>query len=330
MAARPRTPVALPAYTPMLATTAPLPRDVSHWAAEVKWDGMRVLVYVPGDGTVTVRSRTGGDATERYPELTGVAELLGDRAAVLDGEVVALGADGAPSFGALQERMSLRRPAQIQVARHDTPVTLMAFDLLNAGGHDLTHEPYTRRRTLLTELGLDEGPVRTPPSWIGDLGAAVEWTEAYGIEGIVAKRLDSLYQPGHRSRAWIKHKHRRHVDVRVGGWLANERGELRSVLVGLPEPRGLRYLGAVGSGMGVNEAADLAEVLRSLELDRSPFVATPTDLGRPDSTVHWASPALAAEVEYAELTAGGILRQPVWKGLREITPPAELPDEPRF
>ncbi|MEZ0068250.1 bifunctional non-homologous end joining protein LigD [Streptacidiphilus sp. MAP12-20] len=319
---RARTPTALPTYSPMLATTAPLPRDESHWAAEVKWDGMRVLVYVPGDGTVQVRSRTGGDATERYPELTALAELLGGHAVVLDGEVVALGGDGTPSFGALQERMSLRRPAQIHVATHSTPVTLMVFDLLHRDGRDLTRLPYTARRTMLQELDLDRdrGPVSTPPSWIGDLHAAVEWTEAYGIEGIVAKRLDSHYEPGQRSRAWIKHKHRQSLDVRIGGWLADERGGLRSVLAGVPESLGLRYLGAVGSGIGVNESNDLAELLRHLETDRSPFLHIPADLGRPDSTVHWATPALAAEVEYQEFTAGGILRQPVWKGLREITP----------
>ncbi|WP_037605035.1 non-homologous end-joining DNA ligase [Streptacidiphilus rugosus] len=325
---RTRTPTALPLYSPMLATTAPLPRDESHWAAEVKWDGMRVLVYVPGDGSVRIRSRTGGDASERYPELVALGDLLGSHEVVLDGEVVALGLDGTPSFGALQERMSLRRPAQIQVARHATPVTLMVFDLLHRDGRDLTRLPYTARRTLLQELDLDRdrGPVRTPPSWTGDLRSAVEWTEAYGIEGIVAKRLDSLYEPGHRTRAWIKHKHRQTLDVRIGGWLADERGALRSVLAGVPESLGLRYLGAVGSGIGVNEGRDLAELLRSLETARSPFLGTPADLGRPDSTVHWATPALAAEVEYQELTAGGMLRQPVWKGLREITPP----DRPTF
>ncbi|MEY9871198.1 bifunctional non-homologous end joining protein LigD [Streptacidiphilus sp. MAP12-33] len=320
---RAHTPTALPVYSPMLATTAPLPRDEAHWAAEVKWDGMRVLVYVPGDGSVHVRSRTGGEATERFPELVAVAEALGDRAAVLDGEVVALGVNGAPSFGALQERMSLRRPSQIQAARHATPVTLMVFDLLNRDGRDLTRLPYASRRAQLQELALDHehGAVRTPPAWLGDLRSAVEWTEAYGIEGIVAKRLDSLYEPGRRSRAWIKHKHRQSMDVRLGGWLAEPAtGRLRSVLVGLSEREGLRYLGAVGSGIGVHEGEDLLALLRHLETEVSPFLGTPSDLGRPDSTVHWASPALAAEVEYQELTAGGILRQPVWKGLREVTP----------
>jgi bifunctional non-homologous end joining protein LigD len=319
---RARAPIALPVYAPMLATTAPLPRDEAHWAAEVKWDGMRVLVYAPGDGSVHVRSRTGSEATERFPELVAVAEALGDRAAVLDSEVVALGLNGSPSFGALQERMSLRRPSQIQAARHQAPVTLMVFDLLNLDGHDLTRLPYTARRAHLLELPLDQehGPVRTPPAWLGDLRSAVEWTEAYGIEGIVAKRLDSLYEPGRRSRAWIKHKHRQSVDARIGGWLADERGRLRSVLAGLPERGGLRYLGAVGSGIGVHEGEDLLVLLQHLETDVSPFLGTPADLGRPDSTVHWASPALAAEVEYQELTAGGILRAPVWKGLREVTP----------
>ncbi|WP_042391317.1 non-homologous end-joining DNA ligase [Streptacidiphilus melanogenes] len=319
---RAHTPIALPVYAPMLATTAPLPRDEAHWAAEVKWDGMRVLVYAPGDGTVHVRSRTGAEATERFPELVAVAEALGEQAAVLDGEVVALGLNGSPSFGALQERMSLRRPSQIQAARHSTPVTLMVFDLLNLDGHDLTRLPYTARRARLLELPLDQehGPVRTPPAWLGDLRSAVEWTEAYGIEGIVAKRLDSLYEPGRRSRAWIKHKHRQSVDVRLGGWLADERGRLRSVLAGLPEHGGLRYLGAVGSGIGVHEGEDLLVLLHHLETDVSPFLGTPADLGRPDSTVHWATPALTAEVEYQELTAGGIFRAPVWKGLREVTP----------
>jgi bifunctional non-homologous end joining protein LigD len=316
-------PIALPVYAPMLATSAPLPRDEAHWAAEVKWDGMRVLVYAPGDGSVHLRSRTGGEATERFPELVAVAEALGDRAAVLDGEVVALGLDGAPSFGALQERMSLRRPAQIQAARHATPATLMVFDLLNLDGHELTRLPYTARRDQLLELPLDQehGPVRTPPAWLGDLRSAMEWTQAYGIEGIVAKRLDSLYESGRRSRAWIKHKHRQSMDVRLGGWLAEKgTGRLRSVLAGLPERGGLRYLGAVGSGIGVHEGEDLLVLLRHLETHVSPFLGTPADPGRPDSTVHWATPALAAEVEYQELTAGGILRAPVWKGLREVTP----------
>ena len=301
----------------MLAGDGPLPADTGDWAAEVKWDGMRVVVAVDTAGAVKAFARSGADATARYPELAALDGLAADAPLVLDGEIVALDpATGLPSFGLLQRRMTLRQPARIRTARTRTPVTLMLFDVLVHRGETVTGRTYLERRRLLEQLVLPPGlPAAVPPAWIGDVRTGIDWTGERGMEGVILKRLASPYQPGLRSPDWLKLKFRPSVDVVIGGWLADELGEPRSLLVGTPEADGLRYTGAVGSGLSASQRRLLLPLLTDAATDTPPFAEGPVRF--PDGA-RWVVPLLQGEVEYAEATRDGQLRQPVWKGLRGI------------
>lgn len=310
-------PTGLPALRPMLASSGPMPGTPTDWAFEVKWDGMRVLCYLDGTGAVRLRSRTGNDATARYPELESLGELLPHQA-ILDAEVIAADAAGRPSFSRLQQRMTLRSPAQIKTASISVPVTLMVFDVLWLRGTDTTRLPYTERRALLDGLELHGEHVLGPPAWPGSAVAeARAWTREHGLEGIIGKRLDSPYRPGQRSRDWVKLKNVRSADVFVGAWVPGDAtgAEVKSLLVGLPAAGGLRYAGAVGTGFSQTERRALADVLRRLTARTPPFAdgIAGIDRGEP---VRFVRPVLRGEVEYLETTVRGHLRQPVWKGLR--------------
>ncbi|WP_329164700.1 non-homologous end-joining DNA ligase [Streptomyces sp. NBC_01267] len=301
---------------PMLASDGPAPADLRGWAAEVKWDGMRVLAAVDTHGVVTAYGRSGTNATARYPELGAVTALVAEAPLVLDGEVVALDSTGLPSFGRLQLRMGLAGPARIRTAQARTPVTFMIFDILMHRGTPVTGRPYLERRRLLERLDLpDDGQVAVPPVWVEDVQAGIEWTRERRMEGVIVKRLASRYQPGRRSPDWVKVKFRPSADVVIGGWSADLRGEPRSLLVGIPEADGLRYVGAVGSGLSAAARGLLLPLLRTAATDASPFMA---GAPRPPPGIHWVLPLLQGEVHYAERTRDGILRQPAWKGLRGL------------
>ncbi|WP_152626276.1 ATP-dependent DNA ligase [Streptacidiphilus carbonis] len=303
---------------PMLAGEGPPPADTRGWAAEVKWDGMRVIVAVAADGAVRAFARSGADATARYPELQSLSRLAGVAPVVLDAEVVALApGTGIPSFERLQQRMTLRQPDRIRAARARIPVTPMVFDVLRHRGEPVTGRSYLERRGLLDRLDLPhDGSVAAPPAWIGaDVPAAVEWTRERGLEGVILKRLASVYQPGRRSQDWVKVKFRPTVDVVIGGWLADARGEPRSLLLGKPDGEGLRYIGSCGSGLSAAQRSLLLPLLREAAAGRSPFTAGPP---LPVADIRWVQPLLRGEVQYAEVTDAGSLRQPAWKGLRGL------------
>ncbi|QMU70720.1 non-homologous end-joining DNA ligase [Streptacidiphilus sp. P02-A3a] len=311
------TPARPPQLEPMLATPGAMPGHPEGFALEVKWDGMRVLARLDS-GELELLARSGNEATTRYPELAELAALLPGRSAVLDGEVIATDARGRPSFGALQERMPLRRPTEIAAAMRRYPVTLMLFDVLWLDGRSLLDEPYERRRALLEALPLAGTRVVVPPAWPGSTSAqALAWTRGEGLEGLIAKRLGSRYRPGVRSRDWIKIKHVRSVDVVIGGWVSRDpEGQvLKSLLLGLPGEGGPRYVGAVGTGFSDAERRALAARLGALAVADSPFTGAVTDIDRGDP-LRFVRPELTGEVEYLGIGSGGSLRQPVWKGLR--------------
>ncbi|WP_328535342.1 ATP-dependent DNA ligase [Streptomyces sp. NBC_00344] len=303
---------------PILATDGPAPADTSGWAAEVKWDGMRVITGVGGDGTVTAFARSGADATDRYPELQALTALTQDAPLVLDGEIVALDpATGKPSFGLLQQRMSQRRSSRIQAAAVEVPVTLMLFDVLQHRGRTVAGRPYSERRRLLEGLAAEAAGDRilVPPAWINDVRSGIAWSREHQLEGVILKRLNSAYRPGLRTWDWIKVKFRPSIDVVVGGWLADARGGPRSLLVGTRSTDGLHYVGAVGSGLSSVQRRILLPLLTEAAAGTSPFTQ---GLRRAPDEVHWVLPLLEGEVQYAERTHGGYLRQPAWKGLRGL------------
>ncbi|MCU1571342.1 MAG: ligD [Naasia sp.] len=305
---------------PMLATLGSVDTVGSgqDWAFEMKWDGIRALVEVR-DGGVRVVSRNGNDLTAAYPELAGVPAAVSAATALLDGEIVAIGRGGRPDFGLLQQRMNLIRDADIQAARRSAPVHLMVFDLLEADGRALTALPYTTRREELTRTVSSAGVVQVPPEFAGSdstVHEALDASRELGLEGIVAKRRDSLYSAARRSPSWVKIKHHLMQEVVIGGWRPGQggrSGRIGSLLLGIPGGDGLTYVGKVGTGFTSRDLAAIAERLAPLEQTESPF----TDIPRADAKdAHWVAPRLVGEVEFAEWTGPGRLRQPSWRGWR--------------
>jgi bifunctional non-homologous end joining protein LigD len=310
---------------PMLATAGTLPARDEGWAYEMKWDGIRALAFAQ-DGAVRLLSRTGRDVTFVYPELEGMAAAMGVAQAVLDGEIVAFGDSEWPEFEALQQRMNISSAAQARVLAAQVPVSYLAFDLLWLDGKPLVDRPYTERRGLLDGLSLQGGNWQAPPSFIGEAGVNVQAvSREHNLEGIMAKRLQSRYEPGRRSRSWLKIKNLRRQEVVIGGWKPGEGGRaggIGSLLVGVQEANGLAYSGHVGTGFSQQTLRMLADKLAPLRRDASPFAtAVPAEDAR---SARWVEPVLVAEIAFSDWTRSGRLRAPSYKGLRDDKDPAEV------
>jgi bifunctional non-homologous end joining protein LigD len=310
---------------PMLATAGTLPARDAGWAYEMKWDGIRALAFLD-DGVVRLRSRTGRDISHVYPELAGMAAVVDARQAVLDGEVVAFGADGWPEFEALQQRMNIASAAQARALAASVPVSYLAFDLLWRDDKPLIDQPYADRRTGLDGLGLTGGNWQAPPSFTGIAGADAQAVSLeQRLEGIVAKRVQSRYEPGRRSPSWLKIKNFLRQEVVVGGWQPGEGGRaggIGSLLVGVYEAGQLVYSGHVGTGFTQQTLRMLAAKLAPLRRDTSPFGDTvPSEDAR---FARWVEPVLVAEIAYTHWTRSGRLRAPSYKGLRDDKDAAEV------
>ena len=310
---------------PMLARAGGLPSDESQWAFEVKWDGVRALAYSK-PGRLRFESRNFNDISARYPELRPLNRALSSHEALLDGEVVAFDADGRPSFERLQQRMHLTGESAVRRRARDLPVVYVIFDLLHLDGHPLVDLPYEERRKRLLELGLNGDHWQTPAHHVGHGTALLEAVRAKRLEGVIAKRLGSRYEPGRRGGAWLKIKVTRRQEVVIAGWLPGEgrrRDRIGALLTGYHDGAELRFAGKVGTGFSEPELDRLAATLRSLERPTSPFSGR-----QPQRGAIFAEPALVAEVEFTEWTAEGMLRHPSYKGLRDDKPPEAIVREP--
>ncbi|MCB2222538.1 MAG: non-homologous end-joining DNA ligase [Actinobacteria bacterium] len=288
----------------MLAVPAAAPFSDDAWLFEPKWDGVRALAA--WDGTaLRLFGRRGDDVTARYPELQGLTVPV---PAVLDGEIIALGADGLPSFEALQRRMHRDAPGD-EVAR--TPVTFVAFDLLHSG-EPLTALPLEERRGRLGALTLPAGYV-VSESVRGEGEALWAAVADRDLEGIVAKRLASPYRQGERSPEWRKVANVAFAKAVVGGFTPGEggrRGTFGALLLGQWDGPALRFVGAVGTGFS---DFDLREIRRALDTAVSgtcPFHDDPA----PGEGAAWVHPALVASVGYRNWTQAGRLRHPRFRG----------------
>jgi len=306
---------------PMLARAGELPPDDDRWAYEVKWDGVRAICFSE-PGRMRFVTRNGNDVTARYPELASLSRALSMHRAILDGEVVAFDEDNKPSFAALQGRMHLTRDAQVRRLAQANPVSYMIFDLLWLDGHSLMGRSYVQRRAALAELGLDGDRFTTPEHVVGHGAAFLAATREQGLEGVVAKRLDSGYEPGRRSGSWRKIKNVGRQEFVIGGWIPGEGRRKRSIgalLLGVNEDDGtLRAVGRAGTGFTDAELDRLAGLLAPLERPASPFVGGPT----PPRGAVFVEPRLVCEVEFMGWTNDGVLRAPSYKGLREDKPAA--------
>ena len=317
------------AIDPMRAVTGELPTDDDNWAYEIKWDGMRAIAFCR-DGDLRLQSANGLDATVRFPELAGLARSLTDHRVVLDGEVVTFDAKGRPDFGLLQPRMHVASAAVAAERAASQPVAYVLFDLLWLDGLDVMAVPYEDRVRLLGDL-VEAGPTwRVTESHRGGGADLLAVMEAQGMEGLIAKRRASRYEPGRRSGAWRKLKVRRRQEFVVGGWLPGEGNRaqtLGALLIGYHDESGaLRYAGRVGTGFTEPELQALSEVLAGASRDADPFDPPPPRAV--ELHARWVDPQLVVEVAFGEWTADGVLRHPSYLGRRADKDPARVVREP--
>ena len=317
-------------YKPMLATIGEV-ESVEHeehdWAFEMKWDGIRAIATVQAAtedsaGSVALVSRNDIDMTVTYPELAELADRV-TTDCVIDGEIVALGPSGRPEFGRLQQRMGLKKAADVEEERATTPVYLMVFDLLEVDGESLLRDEYQQRRKRLFEVVSEGEHIYVPEAFDGSLEHAMESSRELKLEGVLAKKKTSVYLPGKRTKTWLKLKHAATRDVLIIGWRTGKGGRaqtLGSLLVAAHGPDGLVYMGRVGTGFDHDQLAMLRD-----KLDEIPRKTPPAEVpAEQRKDAHWVTPKLVGEVEFGGITEAGRLRHPVWRGLREDINPEDV------
>lgn len=291
--------------------------------AEFKWDGIRAIGTWDGH-RLRLHARSGTDVTARYPELTDVDAGLGSEPCVVDGEIVALDQTGRPSFHRLQSRMHLTKAGEIAREAKRMPVAYFLFDLLSHGGTDAGALPLADRRTLLEAVTADAIEEIAVPPVSHDVDTALETARSLSLEGIVVKDPRSPYRRGVRSDQWLKVKLTQTQEVVIGGirpGKGGRTGQIGSLLLGIPSPDGLQYVGRVGSGFTEGTLTLLETLLTPLRTTTNPFVGVP----RADAAdALWVRPEVVAEVEFAEFTPGGTLRHARWRGIRSDIPPEDV------
>lgn len=303
---------------PMLAQAHTSPPKGDGWAFEFKWDGVRALIRWDGEA-LTLHSRRGNDITARYPELHGLGDLLGDRPAMLDGEIVALDRHGRPSFQRIQYRIHANGPRKVAEMAKRAPAVCMVFDVLWLDGERLVDRPYDERRGVLGELGLCDGSWQTPEHHVGNGAAMLRAATHAGLEGIVAKRRDSVYEPDRRSGVWRKVRIHKRQEFVIGGWTPGKgrrEGGVGAILVGHYDGGQLRYAGKVGTGFKERDLKQLGTLFRARRRDDSPFVNTTGE-----RQARFVEPELVAEVRFTEWTDDGVLRHGSFQGLRDDKAP---------
>ena len=342
-----RAPVDVPRLEPMLCATQPIELDDPRYVYELKLDGARVIAHKEGDAT-TLRYRRGRICTEGYPEIARAVRSLAPPRIILDGEVVSFDAGGRPRFEMLARRIQARSAPAIRSAQLEVPVVFVVFDLLAIGDANLLGVPLERRRTLLQRLLRGPGLLRALDHLDSNGRALYSLCEKMDLEGLVAKRKGSRYQPGQRSSDWVKIKRERDDDFVIVGYVTGKgsRRALGALDVASYEGESLVLRGKVGSGLKEADVQSLLARLRALETKRRPYRDPPP----PDpGTRRFVRPELVVTVRHLGYSDDGRLRFPVFKGLRDdvpaeqcrampsdervertLAPPTEQPEEPRF
>ena len=317
-------PESLPAkLAPMLADLGETPFDDPDWLFEPKLDGYRVLAFIDGD-RVALRSRRGLELARAFPAIVAELAAQGAGTMLLDGEIVALGADGRPSFNALQQRAQLKTEREIAAAERATPGVLFCFDLLHFAGVGLREARFAARRRYLAQCLLP-GPHVQLVHAQQDGTALYAAALASGFEGVMAKKRASTYAPGRRSPSWRKIKSTHSAEFVVGGYTRGKgaRKPLGALLLGVHDAKRkgkLRYVGHVGTGFDDATLRSVQRRAAPLETGKSPFAARPPANGAPT----WLVPRLVAEIKFAEWTPGGSLRAPVFLRLRDDVDPKSV------
>jgi bifunctional non-homologous end joining protein LigD len=311
---------------PMLAESVNEPFDGADWLFEIKWDGYRAVAFVE-DRKVRLVSRNQNELTARYPELKDMPKVVDAKNAILDGEVVAVDADGKPSFTLMQQRTGFRPGGKRATVKADVPVLYYAFDLIYLDGEDWRKVNLEDRKQKLASIIKPGDSLRYSDHYPEQGRALFELAKSKGLEGIVAKRRNSCYEE-RRSREWLKIKIRHQIECVVGGYTEPEgtRAHFGSLVLGLYDKQGhLIHAGQAGSGFNQKSLAEMMKTLKKLETNKNPFYGEVEALRK----VTWVKPELVAEIEYAEWTAGANtgsgpkLRAPVFLGLRDDKDPKE-------
>lgn len=298
---------------PMLAGSASVPPDGDDYLYEVKWDGIRALIAVD-DGRVSIRTRNNMDVTQRFPELLIAEQAFRASTALFDAEIVCLDDSGKPVFKHVIHRMQQSAEGAIERARAKHPAVCYVFDCLYLDGRPIINEPLIRRRAWLADAIKRDGPYRVSEV-VEDGKALFDAAAAMGLEGIMAKDRNSLYQPGKRSAQWLKIKTRQTIDCVIIGYTkgkGNRETEFGALHIALQDDEGLRYVGKVGTGFDTKTMKEIFASLKSLKRIKRPVKQKPLD----DSTSTYVEPSLMCEVQYASWTKDNMLREPVFVRLR--------------
>lgn len=298
----------------MLATLADQPFDKEGWQYEIKWDGYRALAFM-NKPDIELRSRNNKSFNDKFYPVYEAVKAWGLHA-VVDGEIAVINEDGQSDFGLLQQWRS----------EADGHLIYYVFDLLWIDGHDLTQLPLTARKAILTEHIPQGGIIRLSESFDASGTEFFSIAKQMGLEGIIAKRSDSLYYPGERSRDWLKIKTSNRQEVVIGGYTKNEGSNkpFSSLLVGVFEKGQFQYTGKIGTGFNNTLQQSLLKQFKPLEVKKCPFSVVP-DINKPSrfrpnppkATAIWLKPKLVCEVSYREMTSDGVMRHPSFEGMRE-------------
>src|SRR5450432_193468 len=302
---------------PMLATPTEKSFSDPNWLFEIKWDGARALAWI-NHGKLVLRARSGSDITSHYPECGGLPEAFNGHQAILDGEIAVLDSNGRSNFEKLQARMHVRNPGPKLLAQY--PAVYFAFDLLYCDGYDLLAVPLLERKQLLKRLLLKTEGIRFSDHQLEKGKELFELAKQNGLEGIIAKRIDSRYV-SERSKYWMKLKTSKTLDAVVGGWTAPRGAGIPfgSVLLGLYEGKKLHFIGHAGSGFATQTHKEIAAKLKELETSKCPFEEIPET----NEKATWVTPKLVSRVQFSGWTHGECLRHPVFLSLRGDVKPED-------
>ncbi|OUM89677.1 MAG: hypothetical protein BAA01_02630 [Bacillus thermozeamaize] len=292
-------------FLPMEPILMEEPFQDARFRYQVKWDGIRAIV-IRDNHILRVFLRKGGEITSHFPELQGLRlKQAGDF--ILDGELIVPDEDNRPSFSRVVRRIRIRKPDRIEKAQKTDPAVLMAFDLMKLGERDVCHLPWSRRQELLEQALLPSEHVQIVESFADGLGL-YQATKQWGLEGIVAKRIDSQYLPGKRHRAWFKIKHWQEIEAVIGGLELKEQGMIRSLYLGAANGKGgLRFIGQASSGLRQADWHLIQKEIPRLQQKDSPFAALP----HTPRDVIWLKPELRATIRFQSWTESHLLRSPV-------------------
>jgi len=302
----------------MLATLVDAPFDDPQWLFEIKWDGVRAIATVFKDKKPVLSSRNGKDLLVQFPEFETLARSFARCPVIVDGEIVAIDEQGRSSFQLLQQRLNRRSPDPRLVKA--VPVHYTIFDLLYADGKDLRKQPLSQRKVLLERKLRTNAHVMLSKHILTKGKALYSFAKRRSLEGVIGKRVDSPYLE-RRTRLWVKIKTHLEQECVIGGWTEprGSREEFGALLLGLYDKDGLHYVGHVGTGFNRELLHQLMQKLKPLGTTTCPFLERP----KSNAPSHWVKPKLVAEVKFAEWTNEGIMRAPVFVGLRYDKDPRE-------